>query len=333
MGGKSNQNKGIALKIELDVKKAQQTYENLRPLVRETPVLKWDGPLKERFFQDREVTFKLEFLQHSGSFKVRGAFSVMLGNLQQVKAKGVVAVSRGNHACAVSYAGMQLGASVKVILPKGVSARRVAKCENYGAEVIFTKDVNEAFALSEEIQDEEGRLLVHPYEGELTALGTAGIGKEFLQQAPELQAIYVACGGGGLLGGMAAYIKQVASHCKIFGVEPEMSDAISQSLAYGEAMPSSKIETIADSLATPLALPYSFGLCQKYVDDLLLVSEQEIAQSVNDLYEDLTLVLEPAGAAALSGALKHDSKVQKIGILLCGANIELAEYQKLRDFK
>ena len=313
----------------LDVQKIEWAYRKLRPWVRRTPVLAWDGRYKDRLLGNRDVHLKMEFLQHSGSFKTRGAFNVMLGNRQQVLEKGVVAVSRGNHACAVSYAAKELGAKAKVVIPKDASARRIDKCRQFGAEVVLTEDVEEAFALGEKIHREEGCLLVHPFEGELIALGTAGIGKEFLQQVPDLEEIYVACGGGGLLGGISAYVKQVSPWCKVIGVEPEGAAVMTKSLRSKRPVALDKIDTIADSLAPPRGLPFSFGLCQKYVDEIVVISDREMVATLNDIYQDLTLVFEPAGVAALTGAVKHASSAECIGIILCGVNIALSDYESL----
>ncbi|MCY4644957.1 MAG: pyridoxal-phosphate dependent enzyme [Bacteriovoracales bacterium] len=310
----------------------KRTYQKLRPLVRETPTIEWDGPVKRDLFGHRRVYIKMEFLQHSGSFKIRGAFSVMLGHLDQVRQKGVIAVSRGNHACAVSFAAKELGAKAKVVIPKSASAKRIEKAKSLGARIFLTSDVDEAFALGKKIQKEEGCLFVHPYEGELTALGTASLGLEFLDQAPPIGEgdVYVACGGGGLLAGVSAYLKQKAPGCRIIGVEPEGAPTLSESLREGKTLSLKKMETIADSLAAPDALPFSFGLCREFVDEMMTVSDLQIVKAMEAIFEDLTLVLEPAGVTALAGAMKTCSEKRPLGIILCGSNIELGEYHKLQ---
>ena len=315
----------------LDYQKIKQTYERLRPLVRETPVMEWDGPIKRNLFGHRRVYLKMEFLQHSGSFKIRGALSVMLGHLDRIRQKGAIAVSRGNHACAVAYGAKELGGTAKVVVPKDASAKRIDKCRDLGAEILLADGIDEAFALGEKIQKEEERLFVHPYEGELTALGTASLGLELLRQAPLLEEgdIYVACGGGGLLAGLSSYLKQTAPHCRIVGVEPEGAATITESLKASRPISLDKMDTVADSLAAPDALPFSFGLCEKFVDQMVTVSDAQILKAVEALHRDLTLVLEPAGATALAGAIRYPAVNRPMGIILCGANIELEEYQKL----
>ena len=314
---------------ELELKKIEQTYQKLRGHVRETPVLLWDGLLQRKILGASAVYLKLEFLQHSGSFKVRGAFSSMLEHLEQVRRVGVVAVSRGNHACAVSYGARELGGAAKVIIPRDVSQRRIIKSRIFGAEVIFVEDVLEAFAVAKEVEKKEGRLLVHPYDGEPVALGTACVGKEFTRQVPQLEEIYVACGGGGLLSGVSAWVKQVMPQCKVFGVEPEGAAAMTRSLKQGKLVALDSAVTIADSLGTPHCGQLCFELCQKYVDDMVVVSDLEIITAMKYLYQDMTLVFEPAGVAALAGAIKRGSGAKHIGVILCGANIELSEYQDL----
>ena len=314
---------------DLDQKKIDQRANKIAPFLRATPVMEWDGPVKKKFFPGQDIFLKLEFLQHSGSFKARGAFSVILGNQAQAKQKGVLAVSRGNHACAVSYAARELGIHAKVVIPRDASVRRIEKCKSYGAEIVFSDSVKDAFVKGEAICRDEGRLLIHPYEGEGTALGTASLGREFLTQVPDLQVVYVACGGGGLLAGVSATIKQVAPKCQVIGVEPQGAASMKEALQTGEVVSLSQVETIADSLAAPGTLPYSQGLCQKYVDDVVTVSDGEILASLEDIRSDLTIVMEPSGAAALAGAIKHNSPLQKQGVILCGANIELEEYRQL----
>ena len=313
---------------DLDIKDIDQNYERLRCLVRETAILNWQGSLKEQYFGDESVYLKLEFLQHSGSFKVRGAFSAIYRNLERAKKNGVVAVSRGNHGCAVAYAASFQGISSKIVVPRDVNKRRLTRCRNFGSEVVFAQDVAECFSLANEIQEKEGRFFIHPFEGESIALGTAGVAKEFHDQVAreggQLEEIYVACGGGGLLAGVSAYSKQMVPHCAVFGVEPTGASAMAESLKRGQPTKMAHCRSIADSLVTPSIESYSFGLCQKYADDIILVDDEEILETTKLLYNDLSLVLEPSGVAALTGAVKRSGRSKKsLGIVLCGANIDL----------
>ena len=316
--------------MEFDLEKSNDVYEQLRPYVRKTPVMEWDGHIKEKYFGKRRLFFKMEFLQHSGSFKVRGAFSSILNNLEVAKSKGVVAVSRGNHACAVCYAARELGISAKLIVAEGASKRRLSKCKAFGGEVIFVKP-SQLFETGDRIQREEGRFMVHPYDGEFVAFGTAGVAREFLQQVEgNLGEIYVACGGGGLLAGVAGYTKIVVPSCSVWGVEPEGCAGMSESLKIGTPFSVGAIHTIADSLGAPDVLPYSFALCRQYADGIILVDDQQILKVVKEIYDDLTLVFEPSGVVSLVGAKERASSSDTpMGIILCGANIDILEYQKL----
>lgn len=320
----------------LNIENVHETYESLKGFARETALLNWQGPLKNKWFGENLVYLKLEFLQHSGSFKARGAFSTILRNFNQAKKKGVVAVSRGNHGCAVAYAAQSQGISAKIVVPKDVHARRLERCRQFGAEVFLTQDVEESFKLASEIKEKEGRFLVHPFEGESIALATAGIAKEFFSQVERegdsLDEIYVACGGGGLLAGVSFYSKHTNPSCRVLGVEPTGARSITESLKAGHPIGLDQCESIADSLAAPRTEPYSFSLYQKYTDDIILVDDAQIIEFTKLLYEDLSLVLEPAGVAALAGAAQRKQKRnsrQSIGIILCGANIGLGDYQSL----
>jgi threonine dehydratase len=304
----------------------------LAPYIRETPAWPWRDPVMSgRLSPGTEVVLKLELFQFAGSFKARGALTVMQALSAEQRAKGVTAVSAGNHAIAVAWAASTLGMSAKVVMPKTADPLRVARCRELGAEAVLAEDVHEAFALTERIEREEGRAFVHPFEGPRTALGTATLGRELLRQAPELEAVIVPIGGGGLAGGLSAAIKQLKPDCAVYGVEPERNDVMLRSIRSGhpEKVPQDGPKTIADSLSPPYSLPYSFGLCRRFLDDVVLVSDDAMREALALLFTSAKLAVEPAGAAAtaaLLGPLRSKMQGKKVGLIVCGTNIAPERY-------
>jgi threonine dehydratase len=299
----------------------------LRGLVVETPLLELPG--LRLGLRGTELALKLELFQHTGSFKPRGALTVMLGLSQAELARGVTAVSAGNHAIATAFAAERLGTTAKVVMMQAASPARIAKCRQHGAEIVLVPDVHCAFAEVERIVAEEGRALVHPFEGPRTALGTATLGAEWLRQAGPLDAVIVPIGGGGLLAGIASAVKQLQPDCRVFGVEPEGADSMHRSFAAGSPQRIERVATIADSLGAPFALPYSFGLCRAHVDELAMITDEQMREAMRLLYDELKLACEPAGAAAtaaLLGPLLQRLAGRRVGVIVCGSNIDLAGF-------
>jgi threonine dehydratase len=307
-----------------------EVRERIGDRVAVTPVHRWQSrTLDERLGRAAAVHLKLELFQHTGSFKPRGALAVMLHLEPAALKRGVTAVSAGNHAIAVSYAASVLGTSAKVVMPKTASPFRIARCREYGGEVVLAEDTAGAFALMNEIAENEGRALVHPFEGPFTALGTGSLAVEFLAQAGELDAVVIPIGGGGLCGGMAAAIKALQPNCAVYGVEPQGADSMSRSLAAGKPVTMEGTKTIADSLAPPFSLPYSFELCRRYVDEVVLISDRAMQNSMATLFYEMKLAVEPAGAAATAaalGPLAERLRDKRIGLVVCGANIEATKF-------
>lgn len=317
---------------ELSLAQIRETRARLGGRIVTTPVWQWqDRDLAEIVGRDTEVLLKLELFQHTGTFKPRGALNVMLGLDAAVLACGVTAVSAGNHAIAVAFAAKLLGTTAKVVMPKSANPLRVARCGDYGAEVILVDDVTAAFARVEEIQQEEGRTFVHPFEGPLTCAGTGTVGLEFAEQAGAMDAVLVPIGGGGLIAGMAAAIKQVQPRCQVIGIEPVGADSMARSLASGKPERIEKVRTIADSLGAPYATPYTFGLCQRFVDEVVLIEDDEMRRGMALLFRSMKLATEPAGAtatAALCGPLRERLRGKRVGVIVCGSNIDLATFQR-----
>ncbi len=278
------------------------------------------------------VSLKLELLQHTGSFKVRGALANLLALDEPARARGVCAVSAGNHALAVAHAAAAVGSHAKVVMPQSANPARVAGCRALGAEVVLVPDVHQAFARVERIAREEGRAFIHPFEGAHTVLGTATVALEWLSDVPDLDAVIVPIGGGGLCAGVASAVKRIAPACQVFGVEPEGADTMHRSFAAGSPQAIERVDTIADSLGAPHAAPETFALCRAHVDDLVRVRDDDLCAAMVTLMEDAKLAVEPAGAAAtaaLLGPLRARLAGRHVGVLVCGANIDPATYCEL----
>jgi threonine dehydratase len=249
------------------------TGVRIKEHVVETPVREWTEP--ELAAGGTRIWLKEELFQRTGTFKPRGALAVMLELSSEGLARGVTAVSAGNHAMAVAYAAATLGTTAKVVMPRSASSMRVEKCRAYGAEVVLVDDVHAAFREVKRIEAEEGRTFVHPFEGPQTALGTATVGLELMEQTGgELDAVVVPIGGGGLCAGVAAAVKlHTAGDVAVYGVEPEGADTMHRSFKVGSPQAIDEVRTIADSLGAPHAAPYSFRLCRRYVDELVMIDD------------------------------------------------------------
>jgi threonine dehydratase len=304
----------------------------LGDLVFTTPVREWDdAALARSVGKGTRVFLKEELFQRTGTFKPRGALAVMLELDRGALARGVTAVSAGNHAIAVAYAGQVLGSSAKVVMPKSVNPFRVAKCRELGAEIEIVDDVHRAFARVKEIEAQEGRTFVHPFEGPRTVLGTATVGLELVEQVDDLDAVIVPIGGGGLCAGVAAAVKQARPRCLVYGVEPEGADSMHRSFAAGSPQPIEAVRTIADSLGAPHAAPYSFALCRRYVDELVFVNDDALRRAMLLLFSAAKLAVEPAAAAATAavcGPLKETLAGKRVGLVVSGANIDAATFAR-----
>jgi threonine dehydratase len=310
------------------IEEIRQTYEQIRPHILVTPVVPWVGKVADSLVgEDTKLFAKLELMQFAGSFKVRAVLSVMMKMTEEEKARGVVAISAGNHAIAVSYAADILKINAVVVMPKNVSWIRIEKCKSRGAKVVLAESLQDAFLVCKDIQDKENRFLVHPFEGPNTALGNATLGLEFVKQMQEeeLDAVIVGVGGGGFAAGVSCAVKQLLPNCKVYGVEPEGANAVSLSFKTGSPQKLDKVDTIADSLSPPYALPYSFSLCKNFLEEIVTVSDQELCEAMAFLYYELKLAVEPAAAAACAaafGPLKEKIKGKKVGVVLCGSSID-----------
>ena len=292
-----------------------------------------DHAVDTRLAPGTGLWLKEELFQRTGSFKPRGALTVMFSLSGEQLARGVTGVSAGNHAISLAYSARELGSTAKVVMPRTANPYRIALCRELGAEVVLVENVHEAFERARDIEQQEGRTFVHPYEGPLTALGTATVGLEFIDQVracgTELDAVIVAAGGGGLTGGVACAVKQLAPDTKVYVVEPEGADTMHRSFAAGSPQQIDKVRTIADSLGAPRCEPYSFALNRQFVNEVVLVTDEQIRDAMRLLFRSAKLVTEPAGAAALAGLLyplRDTLAGQQVGVVVCGGNVDAASF-------
>ena len=300
-----------------------------------TPVWRWQtGVVEELLGGGTEVWLKLELFQRTGTFKLRGALNCAEALDPAARRRGVVAVSAGNHAIAVAYTARLVGSSATVVMPQHASPARIAICQQLGARVILVADVHQAFIRGKQIEVEESRTMIHPFEGPLVAEGTATVGLELMQQVPALDAVVVPVGGGGLCAGIAAAVKQTDPQCAVYGVEPFGADAMYRSFEAGAPQTLERVATVADSLGAPYALPYSFGVCRRFVDEIVRVSDEDLCRSMFHLFRDAKLAVEPAAAAAtaaLLGPLRPALTGKRVGLIVCGTNIDPARFTELLE--
>jgi threonine dehydratase len=311
----------------------RHTATRLAGQVLETPVWRWQtGVIAEALSPATEVWLKLELFQRTGTFKLRGALNCLAALDEAALQRGVAAASAGNHAMAVACAARAAGAHAKLAMPRHASPARIAACRADGAEVHLTDSVHEAFALAQRWVEQEGRTMVHPFDGPLTAQGTGTIGLELMRQVPALDAVLVPVGGGGLCAGIAAAVKQIDARCEVFGIEPFGADAMYRSFRAGEPTRLDRVDTAADSLGAPYSLPYSFGVCRRFVDDIVRVSDEALCRAMHWLFRDMKLVAEPAAAsatAALLGPLRERLDGKRVALIVCGSNIDAAGFAGL----
>ncbi len=298
----------------------------LTPWVVRTPVFeRHDFPSLE----GTTVNFKFELLQSGGSFKARGAFTNLLALDEAQRSAGVTCVSGGNHAVAVAYAAMRLGIGAKVVLFRSANPARVALCEQYRAEIVMAGGPAEAFELVRRIEAEEGRYFVHPFNGYRTVLGTSTLGYEWATQTPDLDAVIVPIGGGGLAAGVSTALRLANPRVHVYGVEPDGADVMSKSFAANHTVKLHHVHSIADSLMAPHTEQYSYELCRRHIDRIVTVSDNDLRVAMLTLFNQLKIAVEPACAAAtaaLLGPLRETLQGKRVGVLLCGTNTDPATF-------
>jgi threonine dehydratase len=305
-------------------KSIAENYKLIQPHIRRTPVIEIDAA-DFGIASSHKITFKLELFQHAGSFKARGAFTNLL--TRKVPRAGVVAASGGNHGVAVAFAAMKLGKPAKIFVPSVASAEKMERIRGFGAELVIAGErYADALAASEKWVAESGAMPVHAFEQIETMLGQGSVGLEIEEQAPKLDTLLVAVGGGGLIGGVAAYF---AGRVNVIGVEPEAAPTLWNALKAGRPVDSEAGGIAADSLAPKRVGELMFPIAQKYISNVVLVSDDAIQQAQEMLWKTFRVVTEPGGAAAsaalLSGRYKP-KRGERVGILVCGGNTSAVNF-------
>jgi threonine dehydratase len=297
----------------------------IRPHIRRTPVVEVAGA---DFGLDLDrLTLKLELLQHSGSFKARGAFANLLA--RPIPAAGVVAASGGNHGAAVAYAAMKLGLPAKIFVPGISSPAKLARIRAYGADLaVVGERYADALAASEQWAASSGALAVHAFDQDETLLGQATLGRELEQQEGDIDTLLVAVGGGGLIAGIAAWY---GGAVRMVGVEPEAAPTLTRALAAGRPVDAEAGGIAADSLAPRRIGERVFPIARRHVERVVLVADAAIRQAQEALWQVLRIVAEPGGAAALAALLSggyRPARDEHVGVIVSGGNTTAVDFAR-----
>jgi threonine ammonia-lyase medium form len=270
-----------------------------------------------------QLHFKLELFQKTGSFKPRGVLNKLHHLSPEDKQKGVITLSAGNHAQALAWAATQSGILSTVVMPATSVRSKIEATQSYGGEVILTEGDLLETCLA--IQKERGLTLVHPFDDPMIIAGQGTVGLEILEDVPEVDAVVVGVGGGGLISGIATALKAKKPEVKVIGVEPEGASAMTQSLQRGEPVHLDRVDTVADGLAAPFAGQHTLAHVQTYVDDMVIVSDQEIVEAMGLILERCKVVAEPAAASTLAALLSGKASLLRGSTVVCvlsGGNID-----------
>ena len=306
-------------------KEVEEAYERIKEIVNPTPVMT-SSTLNE--ITGSECLFKCENLQKTGAFKFRGAFNALSQLSPEKRKKGVITHSSGNHAQALSLAAKLLGIKVVVVMPENAPLVKVAATKSYGAEIIVcgSKPTDREKAVISLIQ-KNGYTLVHPSNDLRIIAGAGTAAYELIKEVGELDYAFSPVGGGGLLSGTAIATKGLLPSSKVIGVEPKNADDAYQSFKAGRIIPVNNPNTMADGLRTSLG-SNTFRIIREKVDQIITVSEEEIVDAMQFLWERMKLVVEPSGAVSLAGVLSKqiDLESKRVGIIISGGNIDLTDF-------
>jgi threonine dehydratase len=298
----------------------------IRPYIRHTPIIRVDAG--DLGIAGEPLALKLEFLQHTGSFKPRGAFANLL--TRNAPEAGVVAASGGNHGAAVAYAAMRLGLKATIFVPTVASPTKIERIRGHGAELIVGGErYADALAASEEFAARSGALVVHAYDQPDTLLGQGSVGLEIEADMPDIDTLFVAAGGGGLIGGIAAWYE---GRVRVVAVEPELAPTLHNALVAGRPVDAPAGGIAADSLAPRQVGALMFPIAQRFVERVVLVSDAAIRDAQRRLWSALRIVAEPGGAAALAALTSgryRPAPGERIAVVLCGANTTAVDFGSL----
>ena len=293
----------------------------LKPVIRETDII-----YAPKLCEGTQLYLKTENLQLTGSFKVRGAYYKMTCLSDEEKARGVVACSAGNHAQGVALAAQKSGIKAVICLPDGAPISKVEATKSYGAEVCLVEGVyDDAYQKALALRDEKGYTFIHPFNDEDVIAGQGTIALELAEQLPDLDAVLVPIGGGGLISGIAYAIKTINPKVKVYGVQAKGAPSMKNAVEHGEIEELPSVSTIADGIAVKKPGELTYELCSKYVDEIVTVTDDEISAAILALMEQHKLVTEGAGAVSVAAAMfnKVNLKGKKAVCLLSGGNIDV----------
>tara|TARA_Y100000741_G_C18249121_1_gene556623 strand:+ start:450 stop:1403 length:954 start_codon:yes stop_codon:yes gene_type:complete len=298
-------------------------HNKISPFIKSTPIITSSSINK---LYDLKVYFKLELFQKTGSFKVRGALNKVLNLSDDEKNKGVVSISAGNHAQAISWVCSIFGIKSKIVMPNNAFLSKVEATKSYGGDVILTTD--NMMDVCNEIIDKENLTFIHPFDDYDIIRGQGTLSIELLEDFKNIDYVFISIGGGGLISGMSHVLKLFNPKIKIYGIEPINSDVMNKSMISGEVetFDTNKSKTIADTLAAPFSGKITLEYVKRFVDDILLVSESEIIDSLKFMIERLKVVPEPAAAACFVPILKRKININpqsKCMVIVCGGNIDV----------
>jgi threonine dehydratase len=310
---------------EISRERIASTAELIRPYIRRTPVIDIDAA--DFGLTPNRLTLKLELLQHSGSFKARGAFANLL--MREVPPVGVAAASGGNHGAAVAYAAMRLGKKATIFLPSIASPAKTRRIRDYGAELVIAGEhIADAIAACKDWVGTSHALPVHPFDQEETMLGQGTLAQELASQAADLDTVLVAIGGGGLIGGIASWYE---GKIRIVGVEPEAAPTLTRALAAGHPVDAEAGGIAADSLAPRRVGARNLSIAQRHVDRVVLITDAAIRDAQQALWKTLRIVAEPGGAAAFAALLSgryQPAPGERVGIVLSGGNTVAVDFAR-----
>ncbi|MHA1927478.1 MAG: pyridoxal-phosphate dependent enzyme [Candidatus Thorarchaeota archaeon] len=312
----------------MELSDVQEAYARIKDHIVRTPVM--TSTTIDRM-TDCQVHFKCENFQRVGAFKFRGAFNTVSQLTQDERQKGVIAHSSGNHAQALALAAKILGVRATIVMPNNSPKVKVAATKGYGAEIVFCENSTESRAsVANELIEKHGFTLVHPYNDHRIIAGAGTAALELIEEIGHLDYIFAPVGGGGLLSGTSIATKGLCPESKVIAVEPQNADDAYRSFKANKIFPSVNPNTIADGLRTQLG-ELTFEVIKTHVDDIILVTEQEILDAMRLFWERMKLVVEPSGAVSLAGLLKMSEALSdcKVGVIISGGNIDLTEFFEL----
>ena len=308
----------------MDIRDIRSAAERIRPYVRRTH-LEYSNSLSKRLGIHTSVKFEL--FQKTGAFKARGAFNKLLTMSDAERAKGVVAVSGGNHAQAVAYSSNVLGVDAVILMPANTPQVYVDATRGYGARVELQENIGAAFGRVKDYEA-EGRVFVHPFDDEVIIAGQGTVGLEILEDAPDTTDIILSIGGGGLAGGVAVAAKSINPGIRMWAVETQGADAMSRAVAAGKVVEMDAITSIAKTLGAPYVSDLTLGMVQKYYESVTVVTDAEAVEAMVFIAERLKVITEPAAAVTLVAAEKlrdNFNEDSRIVLILCGGNTGVSD--------